>query len=95
LPKWLKKETEDFGRPNLNPYIKDEFQDIQYFINADLHQDMTRGKKFATFYIYLENVKRKDSVLRLLENSHIHGATPYPHYLRHQKEKKIHGFILV
>ena len=55
FPKWIKEETEDFGRPNLNPYIKDEFQDIQYFINADLHQDMTRGKKFATFYIYLEN----------------------------------------
>ena len=36
FPKWIKKETEDFGRPNLNPYIKDEFQDIQYFINADL-----------------------------------------------------------
>tara|TARA_Y100000590_G_scaffold419436_1_gene521175 strand:+ start:801 stop:1727 length:927 start_codon:yes stop_codon:yes gene_type:complete len=88
LPKWIVKETEDFGRPNLNPFITDKFQDIQYFLNADFHQDMTRGKKFATFYIYLENVKRKDSALRLLENSHIHGATPYPHYLRTSKREK-------
>ena len=59
MPDWVFKYIEDFGRPNLNPYIKPKYQDVQYFYNADFHQDMTRGKKFATFYIYLDNVKKK------------------------------------
>ena len=53
MPKWVHDYIEDFGRPNLNPFIKNEFQDVQYFYNADYHHDMTRGNKFATFYIYL------------------------------------------
>ena len=58
LPNWVKKVT-DVGRPNLNPYIKDHFQDVQ-FLNADFHQDMTRGRKFCTFYVYLDSVKEKE-----------------------------------
>ena len=82
LPNWIKKEAEYLGRPNLNPWIKDEFQDIQYFLNADFHQDMTRSKKFCTFYIYLDVVNKSNSPLRILENSHTLGITPYPHYVR-------------
>ena len=55
LPTWLKKKLIDVGRPNLNPWIRDEHQDIQYFLNVDFHQDMTRGNKFCTFYIYLDD----------------------------------------
>ena len=76
------------GRPNLNPYIKDEFQDIQYFLNADFHQDMQSGRKFCTFYIYLDDVYFKDSHLQVLERSHTLGAQPYPHYLRKSNIKK-------
>ena len=82
LPNWVRKKVADLGRPNLNPYIKDHFQDVQFYLNADFHQDMTRGKKFCTFYVYLDNVKEKDSYLQVLEGSHILGAQPYPHYLR-------------
>jgi len=82
FPNWLKNKVSDIGRPNLNPYIKDEFQDIQYFLNADFHQDMQSGRKFCTFYIYLDDVFVKDSYLQVLEGSHVLGAQPYPHYLR-------------
>ena len=64
MPKWVHDYIEDFGRPNLNPFIKNEFQDVQYFYNADYHQDMTRGNKFATFYIYLDNVTKKTQLLK-------------------------------
>lgn len=82
LPAWLKKKLVDVGRPNLNPWIRDDYQDIQYFLNVDFHQDMTRGNKFCTFYIYLDEVREEDSPLRILEESHKLGATPYPHYIR-------------
>jgi len=88
LPRWIKKKVGDLGRPNLNPYIKDEFQDIQYFLNADFHQDMQSGRKFCTFYIYLDDVYFKDSYLQVLERSHTLGAQPYPHYLRKSNIKK-------
>ena len=88
LPVWLKKKLVDVGRPNLNPWIKDNFQDIQYFLNADFHQDMTRGIKHCTFYIYLDDVEKKDSCLKLLAGSHILGAQPYPHYLRKSSNLK-------
>ena len=82
LPSWVKKKVSDIGRPNLNPYIKDEYQDIQYFLNADFHQDMQTGRKFCTFYVYLDDVHKNDSYLQVLEGSHLLGAQVYPHYLR-------------
>ena len=88
MPKWVSNYIEDFGRPNLNPFIKNKFQDVQYFYNADYHQDMTRGKKFATFYIYLDNVNKRDSALKILKKSHYFGATFYPHYIRKSTDGK-------
>ena len=52
MPKWVSNYIEDFGRPNLNPFIKNKFQDVQYFYNADYHQDMTRGKN-SQHFIYI------------------------------------------
>ena len=86
-PLWASKITEDIGRPNVNPYIKREYQDVQYFQNIDFHQDMTRGKKFITFYIYLDDVKEKDSPLKILSGSYKYGATHYPHYIRPGSKK--------
>ena len=88
MPDWVFKYIEDFGRPNLNPFIKPKYQDVQYFYNADFHQDMTRGKKFATFYIYLDHVKKKDSALKVLRKSHYFGASFYPHYIRKSTDQK-------
>ena len=50
---------------------------------------MTRGKKFITFYIYLDDVKEKDSPLKILSGSYKFGATHYPHYIRPGNDKKI------
>ena len=86
-PLWASKITEDIGRPNVNPYIKRKYQDVQYFQNIDFHQDMTRGKKFITFYIYLDNVKENDSPLKILSGSYKFGATHYPHYIRPGNKK--------
>jgi len=88
LPGWLEKKLIDVGRPNLNPWIKDKFQDIQYFLNADFHQDMTRGNKHCTYYIYLDDVEKKNSSLKLLAGSHVLGVQPYPHYLRKSNNLK-------
>lgn len=88
-PNWASDITVDIGRPNVNPYIKREFQDVQYFQNIDYHQDMTRGKKFITFYIYLDNVREKDSPLKILAGSYKFGSTHYPHYIRPGSDKKV------
>lgn len=86
-PSWVLNITDNVGRPNVNPYIKKKFQDVQYFQNIDFHQDMTRGKKFVTFYIYLDDVKKKDSPLNILLGSYKLGATHYPHYIRPSSDK--------
>jgi len=86
-PLWASKITKDIGRPNVNPYIKRKYQDVQYFQNIDFHQDMTRGKKFITFYIYLDDVKEKDSPLKILSGSYKFGASHYPHYIRPGSKK--------
>ena len=88
LPDWLRKKLIDVGRPNLNPWVKDKFQDVQYFLNADFHQDMTRGIKHCTFYIYLDDVERNNSCLKILAGSHVLGAQPYPHYIRKSNHLK-------
>jgi hypothetical protein len=49
---------------------------------------MTRGIKFVTFYIYLDDVKEIDSPLKILSGSYKFGATQYPHYIRPAQEKK-------
>ncbi len=88
-PKWALSFTKDIGRPNVNPYIKEEYQDVQYFQNVDFHQDMTRGIKFVTFYIYLDKVNKIDSPLNILSGTYKFGSTHYPHYLRPSESKNI------
>ncbi len=89
IPTWLQTYIQDVGRPNLNPFIKDKFQDVQYFYCTDYHQDKTRSKSnFVTFYIYLDDVNREYSALRILTGSHKNGMNPYPHNLRRSKVNK-------
>jgi hypothetical protein len=89
LPKWLKEYLKDVGRPNLNPFIRDKYQDVQYFYCTDYHQDKTRSKSnFVTFYVYLDEVDRDYSALRILTGSHLAGTTSYPHNLRRSQEEK-------
>lgn len=89
LPDWIQKYIKDVGRPNLNPFIKDIYQDIQYFYCTDYHQDKTRpDSNFVTFYVYLDDVDRDYSALRILSGSHKAGMDAYPHNLRRSKVNK-------
>lgn len=83
IPDWILEETLEVGRPNLNPYVRDQFQNIQHFLCTDFHQDKTRpGSDFVTLYLYLDEVEPHSSSLRLLRGSHVLGMTVYPHSLR-------------
>jgi len=83
LPEWILAYVRDVGRPNLNPFVRDEFQDLQYFFYTDFHQDKTRpASNFVTVYIYLDTVAADYSALRILLGSHKLGMTRYPHSLR-------------
>lgn len=83
LPRWLYDKVVHIGRSNLNPFIRDDFQDIQYFHATDFHQDKTRPKSdFVTVYVYLDKVEPHCSALQILVGSHKLGMTPYPHSLR-------------
>ena len=88
-PDWLLDYVMDVGRPNMNPFVKDEFQDVQYFLNTDFHQDKTRPESdFVTVYIYLDKVERQDSALQILTGSHKFGMTVYPHSVRRSARDK-------
>ena len=83
IPEWIDDYVKDVGRPNLNPFVYDDFQDVQYFHCTDFHQDKTRRESdFATVYIYLDQVSADYSALRILTQSHKLGMTTYPHNLR-------------
>lgn len=82
-PQWILDYVLDVGRPNLNPFILDEYQDVQYFLYTDFHQDKTRPESdFVTVYIYLDEVDAQYSALQMLASSHKLGMTVYPHSLR-------------
>ena len=87
IPDWCVAAVEDVGRPNMNPYIKDDFQDVQYFFYTDFHQDKTRPESdFVTVYVYLDAVDAKYSALKILTESHVLGMTVYPHSIRSSVE---------
>lgn len=82
-PGWLLDYVLDVGRPNMNPFVRDEFQDVQYFLHTDFHQDKTRPESdFVTVYVYLDDVDAEYSALQILAGSHKLGMTVYPHSVR-------------
>ena len=90
MPKWVSEEVKDIGMPQLNMYIKNEHRDISYLNGLDYHQD--NGGKLrnaTTVLIYLDSViKESDGPIKMLEKTHILGATHYPHYCRLSSDKK-------
>ena len=90
MPKWVSEEVKDIGMPQLNMYIKNEFRNISYLNGLDYHQD--NGGKLrnaTTVLIYLDSVLSKnDGPIRMLDKSHVLGATHYPHYCRVSSDKK-------
>lgn len=88
-PDWLLDYVMDVGRPNMNPFVRDEFQDVQYFLYTDFHQDKTRPESdFVTVYIYLDDVDPQYSALQILTGSHKFGMTVYPHSVRRSVRDK-------
>lgn len=80
---WMLDYVMDVGRPNLNPFVRDDLQDVQYFLFTDFHQDKTRPESdFVTVYVYLDEVDPKYSALHILTGSHKLGMTVYPHSVR-------------
>lgn len=85
MPAWVKKCIRETGVKNLGPYIKPEYRDITYFSGIDFHQDIidwpAMGPHFITLYVYLDDVGVHDAPLHVIPNSHLLGATTFPHNL--------------
>lgn len=90
MPKWVSEEVKDIGMPQLNMYIKNKYRDTSYLNGLDFHQD--NGGKLrnaTTVLIYLDSVlNENDGPIRVLDKTHILGATHYPHYCRISSNKK-------
>ena len=93
VPQWILEYVSEVGRPNLNPFIRDEYQDVQFFLGTDYHQDKTRpDSNFVTAYFYLDDVNPQFSALHILRGSHKMGMTVYPHNLRRANTDKSKWF---
>jgi len=90
MPKWVSEEVRDIGMPQLNMYIKDQYRNISYSNSLDFHQE--NGGKLrnaTTVLIYLDSIlNESDGPIRMLDKTHILGATYYPHYCRISSNKK-------
>ena len=86
IPKWLNPILEKKLDGNLAQYIKPKFRDISYFSGIDYHMDLLDYPDFdgdyLTVYIYFTDVEDNQSPLHIIEKSHIHGATHFPHFLK-------------
>jgi hypothetical protein len=85
VPAWLKRRISDNPVNNLGAYVRPEYRDVTYFYGIDFHQDLIdykdRDADFVTLYVYLHPVGAHDAPLFLLEESHLLGATVFPHDL--------------
>ncbi|MDA5193250.1 phytanoyl-CoA dioxygenase family protein [Govanella unica] len=85
IPDWLITRIKGNPVNNLGPYVRPEYRDITYFYGIDFHQDIidwpARTSDFITLYIYLHEVTAADAPLYVLNQSHLLGATVFPHDL--------------
>jgi len=85
LPEWLVRRIKGNPVNNLGPYVRPEYRDITYFYGIDYHQDIIdwkdRNSDFVTVYIYIHPVTQADAPLHVLLDSHLLGATVFPHAL--------------
>lgn len=90
LPRWASDEVRDIGMPQLNMYIKNKYRNISYLNGLDYHQDNGgRIRNSTTVLIYLDSILDKnDGPIKILDKSHVLGATQYPHYCRISSNKK-------
>ena len=93
IPEWILEKTKDVGSVNLCAYVKPEYRDMTYFHGIDFHQDIIDHKErkgdFVTLYVYLEDVTENMSPLFVVPNSHIFGATIFPHEIEIENQEKL------
>lgn len=93
IPDWILEKTKGVGSVNLCAYIKPEYRDMTYFHGIDFHQDIIDHKErkgdFVTLYVYLEDVTENMSPLFVVPNSHIFGATIFPHEIKIENQKNL------
>ena len=86
IPQWVKKKIKGEFVPNLGPYIKKKFQNITYFMGIDYHQDIIdfagRKSDFITAYIYIDDVDKNSSPIKIIPKSHKVGASVFPHKIK-------------
>lgn len=91
MPKWLKPIVRNKLDGNLAQYVKPQFRNISYFSGIDYHMDILDYPDFnadyVTIYIYLTNVAKNQSPLKIINKSHKFGATHFPHFLRKTSKK--------
>ena len=85
LPEWLLRRIRGNPVNNLGPYVRPQYRDITYFYGIDYHQDIIdwrdRGADFVTLYVYIHPVTHADAPLHVLLDSHMLGASVFPHAL--------------
>ncbi len=93
IPDWILEKTNGVGSVNLCAYVKPEYRDMTYFYGIDFHQDIIDHKErngdFVTLYVYLEDVTENMSPLFVVPNSHIFGATVFPHEIEIQNQENL------
>ena len=93
IPDWILEKTKGVGSVNLCAYIKPEYRDMTYFHGIDFHQDIIDHKErkgdFVTLYVYLEDVTENMSPLFVVPNSHIFGATVFPHEIEIENQENL------
>jgi len=86
IPSWVKKRIKGEFVPNLGPYIKNKYQNVTYFMGIDYHQDIidfsNRYSDFITAYVYIDNVDKDSSPIRIIPKSHKIGASVFPHKIK-------------
>lgn len=93
IPDWVLEYTRGKMVANLGPYIKPEYRDITYFHGIDWHQDIidypNYVSDFITLYVYLDVATEDTSPLFVVPQSHIYGATVFPHNIEILNDKEL------
>lgn len=90
IPPWLFAQIKDKPANSFGAFIKPQYRDIGYFYDADLHQDIhdwprwkNKEHRLITMLVYLDDTTEDDAPLILLPGTHVLGATPFQHKVRH------------
>lgn len=92
VPEWLQRRVRGKACNTFGAYVHQQHRDVIYFLENDLHQDIQdwnrlpqdkREHRFVTLYVYLGDVAAHDAPVHILPGTHLLGATPFQHDIRH------------